>query len=53
MVRQHAACGNSVPDAWIPSAAQTLGVLLATFDKGVKRYLSASELTVLTASVKT
>jgi toxin-antitoxin system PIN domain toxin len=53
MVRQHAACGNSVPDAWIPSAAQTLGALLVTFDKGFKRYLSASELTILTASVKT
>lgn len=47
LLREHAPRGNSVPDAWIAAAAQILGVRLVTFDRGFKRYLSGSELTLL------
>jgi toxin-antitoxin system PIN domain toxin len=47
LVREQGACGNSVPDAWIAAATQTLGLRLVTFDRGFRRYLSASELTLL------
>ncbi len=50
LVRQHAARGNEVPDVWIAAAAQTLGIRLVAFDKGFRRYLSASEFTLLSAS---
>lgn len=47
LVREHAPRGNAVPDAWIAAAAQSLGVRLVAFDKGLRRYLSASEFTLL------
>jgi len=49
-VREHTARGNEVPDAWIAAAAQTFGVRLVAFDKGLRRYLSASEFTLLSGS---
>ncbi len=47
LMRDHLPRGNAVPDAWIAAAAQTLGVRLVAFDKGFRRYLSASEFTLL------
>ena len=38
---------NDVPDAWLASAVQTCGDHLVTFDKGFRRLLKKSELTVL------
>ena len=49
-VREYAPKGNAIPDAWIAAAAQTLGVRLVAFDKGLRGYLSASELTLLSGS---
>ena len=50
LVREHAPRGNDVPDVWIAAAAQTLGEHLAAFDKGFRRYLAASEFTLLSTS---
>jgi toxin-antitoxin system PIN domain toxin len=47
LVIQHRLTANAIPDAWIASAAKTLGVRLVTFDRGFKRWMSRSELTVL------
>jgi toxin-antitoxin system PIN domain toxin len=47
LVREHAPQGNDIPDVWIAAAAQTLGTHLVAFDKGFRRYLSASEFTLL------
>jgi hypothetical protein len=47
LVREHAPRGNDVPDVWIAAAAQTLSVHLVAFDRGFRRYLSASEFTLL------
>jgi len=49
-VREHTARGNEVPDVWIAAAAQVLGVRLVAFDKGFRRYLSASEFTLLSTA---
>lgn len=39
--------GNAIPDAWIAAAAQSHHVHLVTFDKGFRRFMKASMLTVL------
>jgi uncharacterized protein len=39
--------GNAIPDAWIAAAAQSHHLRLVTFDKGFKRLLKASCVTVL------
>jgi uncharacterized protein len=47
LVRDHGACGNDVPDAWIAATVQTLGENLATFDRAFGRLLGRNELTLL------
>jgi toxin-antitoxin system PIN domain toxin len=49
-MRELAPRGNAIPDAWIAAAAQTLGVRLVAFDTDFRRYLSASEFTLLSGS---
>ncbi|HEX4051667.1 MAG TPA: TA system VapC family ribonuclease toxin [Steroidobacteraceae bacterium] len=52
-MRERAPRGNAISDAWIAAAAQTLGVRLVAFDPDFRRYLSASEFTLLTGSSST
>lgn len=40
--------GNAIPDAWIAAAAQSHHVHLVTFDKGFRKLLKPSMVTVLT-----
>lgn len=47
LVVQHQLTANAIPDAWIATAVKTLGVHFVTFDRGFKRWLSRSELTIL------
>jgi uncharacterized protein len=47
LAQEHKISGNALPDAWIAAAAQTLGIHVVTFDKGLRRYLSAAECTIL------
>ena len=49
-VHDHLPRGNDVPDVWIAAAAATLGTRLVAFDKGFRRYLSASEFTLLSGT---
>ena len=44
---QHGLRGNDIPDAWIAAAAQTNHEHLLTFDKGFRRLMKASLVTVL------
>ena len=44
---RHGLSGNAIPDAWIAAAAQSHHVHLATFDKGFRRLMKASLVTVL------
>jgi len=39
--------GNAIPDAWIAAAAQNHHLHLVTFDKGFRKLLKSSTLTVL------
>lgn len=39
--------GNAIPDAWIAAAAQSHHLHLVTFDKGFRRLMKASMVTVL------
>lgn len=39
--------GNAIPDAWIAAAAQSHHMHLVTFDKGFRRLMKASMVTVL------
>ena len=39
--------GNAIPDAWIAAAAQTHHLHLVTFDKGFRKLLKPSMVTVL------
>ncbi|WP_029461465.1 TA system VapC family ribonuclease toxin [Serpentinimonas barnesii] len=41
--------GNAIPDAWIAAAAQQHHLHLVTFDKGFRRLLKPSRVTVLKA----
>jgi toxin-antitoxin system PIN domain toxin len=43
----HGLTGNTIPDAWIASAAMTHHVHLVTFDKGFRRLMKSSQLTIL------
>ena len=43
----HGLRGNDIPDAWIAAAAQTTHEHLLTFDKGFRRLMKASLVTVL------
>lgn len=43
----HGLRGNDIPDAWIAAAAQTNHEHLLTFDKGFRRLMKASQVTVL------
>lgn len=44
---RHGLCGNAIPDAWIAAAAQSHHVHLVTFDKGFRRLMKASLVTIL------
>ena len=44
---RHSLSGNAIPDAWIAAAAQSHHVHLVTFDKGFRRLMKASLVTVL------
>lgn len=44
---QHSLMGNAIPDAWIAAAAQSHHVHLVTFDKGFRRLMKASMVTVV------
>lgn len=44
---RHGLSGNAIPDAWIAAAAQSHHLHLTTFDKGFRRLLKASMVTVL------
>ena len=46
---QHRLTGNAIPDAWIAAAAQFNHLHLVTFDKGFRKLLKSSMLTVLKA----
>ena len=42
----HKLTDNDIPDAWIAAAIKTIGGHLITFDKGFRRFLRRSELTL-------
>lgn len=44
---RHSLTGNDIPDAWIAAAAQANHLHLVTFDKGFRRFMKASRVTVL------
>lgn len=44
---RHGLTGNAIPDAWIAAAAQSHHLHLVTFDKGFRRLMKASTITVL------
>lgn len=44
---QHSLAGNAIPDAWIAAAAQSNHLHLVTFDKGFRKLLKPSLVTVL------
>ena len=44
---QHGLRANDIPDAWIAAAAQINHEHLLTFDKGFRRLMKASQVTVL------
>jgi len=46
---KHKLVGNDIPDAWIAAAVQTNHEHLGSFDKGFRRWLNTSELTLLKA----
>ncbi|WP_086135718.1 MULTISPECIES: PIN domain-containing protein [unclassified Methylocaldum] len=46
---RHNLTGNAVPDAWIADAAQSHHLHLVTFDKGFRKLLKSSIVTVLKA----
>lgn len=46
---QHSLTGNAIPDAWIAAAAQNHHIPLVTFDKGFRKLLKPSMVTVLKA----
>jgi toxin-antitoxin system PIN domain toxin len=47
LCERHALTGNDVHNAWIAAAAQSHHAHLVTFDKGFRRLVKASQLTVL------
>lgn len=46
---RHGLTGNAIPDAWIAAAAQYHHLHLVTFDKGFRKLLKPSAVTVLKA----
>ena len=46
---QHGLAGNAIPDAWVAAAAQSYHLHLVTFDKGFRKLLKPSMVTVLKA----
>lgn len=44
---EHGLTGNAIPDAWIAAAAQHHHLHLVTFDKGFRKLLKASMVTLL------
>lgn len=46
---QHGLTGNAIPDAWIAAAARHHHLHLVTFDKGFRKLLKPSMVTVLKA----
>ena len=46
---EHQLTGNAIPDAWIAAAAQSEQLHLVTFDKGFRKLMKPSLVTVLKA----
>jgi hypothetical protein len=46
---QHKLSGNDIPDAWIAASVMAMHGHLASFDKGFKKLLKASQFTLLKA----
>jgi toxin-antitoxin system PIN domain toxin len=46
---QHRLTGNAIPDTWIAAAVQSHHLHLVTFDKGFRKLLKPSRVTVLKA----
>lgn len=44
---RHSLSGNAIPDAWIAAAAQHHHLHVVTFDKGFRKFLKPSMVTVL------
>jgi toxin-antitoxin system PIN domain toxin len=49
LCRRDGYTGNDIPDAWIAAAVQTRHQHLVTFDKGFRRMLKPSQMTLLQA----
>lgn len=47
LIEQHELVGNAIPDAWIAAAVLAHHEHLVSFDKGFRRFLKASEFTLL------
>jgi toxin-antitoxin system PIN domain toxin len=47
LIAEHGLMGNEIPDAWVAAAVKSLGLRLVTFDRGFRKWLSRSELTIL------
>jgi len=50
LTRDHDLAANDITDAWIAASVKTIGAHLVTFDRGFKRLLSRTELTLLEAT---
>jgi uncharacterized protein len=47
LVAEHGLLGNEIPDAWVAAVVKSLGLHLVTFDRGFRKWLGRSELTIL------
>jgi toxin-antitoxin system PIN domain toxin len=47
LIAEHGLTGNEIPDAWVAAVVKSLGLHLVTFDRGFRKWLSRSELTIL------
>ncbi|MBM3343676.1 MAG: type II toxin-antitoxin system VapC family toxin [Betaproteobacteria bacterium] len=47
LYKERALAANDIPDAWLAAAVMHYSEHLVTFDKGFKRWLAASQVTVL------
>ncbi len=47
LIADHGVVGNEVPDAWVAAVVKYLGLHLVTFDRGFRKWLNRSELTIL------
>jgi toxin-antitoxin system PIN domain toxin len=47
LIAEHGLIGNEIPDAWVAAVVKSLGLRLVSFDRGFRKWLSRSELTIL------